>query len=84
MTNIIAQKATGYWWLRLVNGITHEFYAGIPDRKPFDIIPEFDCGDAWSVDACHRNDLPYPLDPTDDSFVLIPKADVVEVFFKPF
>ena len=84
MTNILAQKVTGSWWLRLANGITHEIHLGTPDGKPFDIIPEFDYGDAWSIDAGSRSDLHYPLDPTDDSFVLIPKKDVVEVFFKPY
>jgi len=72
---------TGYWHLRLANGMTHEFYAGTPEQHPFETIPEFDRGDNWSIDAVFRTDLPYPVDPTEDSFVLIPKKDVIEVYF---
>lgn len=84
MTNVIAKKPVGCWWLRLANGMTLQFYEGTPDQHPFDTVPEFDHGDTWSVDAGYGQDLPYPEDPSDNSFMLIPKRDVVEVYFQAF
>lgn len=79
-----AVKPTGDWYLRLTNNMDFSFYAGRPDQHPFETIPEFDRGDAWCIDAGGREDLPFPVDPTEDSFVLIPKTDVVDVYFKAY
>lgn len=74
----------GDWHVKLTNGMDLEFYSGQRDQHPFETIPEFDRGDAWSIDALGRTDLPFPVDPTEDSFVLIPKTDVVDVYFKAY
>jgi hypothetical protein len=75
---------TGDWHIKLSNGLDLAFWSGSPDRHPFESEPLFDRGDAWSIDACGREDLPFPVDPAEDSFVLIPKTDVVNVYFKAY
>lgn len=69
------------WFLKLKSGLIHSFYCGI-SVNPLELIPDFNQGECWCIDA-HDDEVlfdKYQRDPTDDSFVLIPKSDVLEVF----
>jgi hypothetical protein len=46
-------------------------------ENPLEVIPEFDQGDYWEIDF--QSDK-YKTSPNDDSFVLIPKIDVIDVW----
>jgi len=59
-------------------------YHSDDDANPLETIEDFDRGDAYSMDCREAVDARYPLDPEDDSFVLIPKADILRVWCEPF
>jgi hypothetical protein len=53
------------------------FYLSDTKKNPLEVIPEFDQGDYWEIDF--QSDK-YKTSPNDDSFVLIPKSDVIGVW----
>ena len=53
------------------------FYLSDNKVNPLEKIPEFDKGDYWEIDF--QSDK-YKTSPNDDSFVLIPKKDVIDVW----
>jgi hypothetical protein len=59
------------------------FYHGIRGNNPLTNIPDFDKGNYWSIDADGDDELKdfFEEDPDDDSFILIPKSDVLNVWF---
>lgn len=59
------------------------FYHGRENENPLETIPEFSRGKYWSIDNSSSEDLIdiYREDPEDDSFVLMPKKDVIRLWF---
>lgn len=69
------------WYIELKDGRQFCFYTTRDKEKnPLLEIEEFDQGENWSLDLLSDLEDEYPLDPEDDSFVLIPKNHVVRVF----
>lgn len=71
---------TGNWYVRLTDGNAYPFYHGIGVENPLEERDWFDRNDEWSLDIPELRDR-YPADPEDNSFVLVPKEDVEDVFF---
>ncbi len=46
-------------------------------------MDDFDRGNCWSIDRIPENEK-YEKDPEDNSFYLIPKEDIVEVWFEKY
>ena len=69
------------WYVELKDGRQFCFYHSKSNEiSPFVEVEEFDQGDHWSLDLANDLEGEYPLDPEDDSFVLVPKDHVVRVF----
>ena len=82
MTNIIGQ-----WCMKLKNGMEFGFYDDdISDVSPLDRIKGFDQGEYWEIDGGAYSKLfkTYATSQEDDSFVLIPKAEVLDVYFEKY
>lgn len=79
----VMSDPTGVWYIQLENGDEHEFYHGCEDENPLETVDEFDVGDNWSMDIPELQGE-RPEDPEDNSFVLIPKDAVADVFFRPY
>jgi hypothetical protein len=70
-------------FLETKEGIKHCFYSTTDKNEDvLNSIPEFNQGDYWSVDAGNNDEIQktYKTDPTDNSFVLIPKTSVIKVW----
>jgi hypothetical protein len=75
----------GSWFMLLRDGRKLGFYRDHVKKimvSPFERIKDFDRGDCWCIDMCGEENIGYPIDPEDDSFCLIPKSDVVQVYFE--
>ena len=70
------------WYMKTKDFDEFPFYYGEKgDGNPLENVSDFDNGDSWIVD-CSRIDDFYPTFPEDDSFALIPKNDVLKVWFE--
>ena len=75
------------WYLRTVSGVSHAFsQQGIDkDRvSPLETIPDFVFQEQYCIDAGGNEELfkQYPVFPEDDSFVLIPKGEIKDVWWE--
>lgn len=67
------------------DGTVFHFYRSKQNKvSPLHLIPDFDEGNYYSIDACGRDFLEgrFLPDNKDDSFVLIPKSEIKKVFVK--
>ncbi len=77
-------KTTGIWFLKTKDGEKYAFYHDHEENiSPLERIEDFDRGNCWSIDLIPENEK-YEKDPEDDSFYLIPKEDVTEVWFEKY
>ncbi len=77
-------KTTGKWFLKTKDGEIYDFYHDHEENiSPLERIDDFDRGDFWSIDIMDENEK-YNKDPEDDSFYLIPKDDIVDVWFEKY
>jgi hypothetical protein len=80
-------KPTGTWHIKTNKVDNHIFYHGYPDINPFYSINGFDQEDNWLIDSGSIESplkKVYDIYPDDDSFVLIPKDEVIKVWFTPY
>jgi hypothetical protein len=73
-----------YTWYIKTNDIKKfPFYLYHKNSNPLYDISDFDKGDNWSIDGGGDNTILknyYPEDPEDDSFYLIPKDEILDVW----
>jgi len=82
------ENERGLWYMQTKDVSEIRFYS-YKNRNPLTEIPEFDRGKYWCIDghdmSGEYDDLSeiyqQDLDGPDDSFVLIPKKDVLRVWF---
>jgi hypothetical protein len=83
-TKTTHMRSTGIWHIKTNKINDYKFYHGNADSNPFNTIKAFDKGDNWCIDAGgYSSSLKevYKTYSEDDSFVLIPKSDVLDVWF---
>lgn len=83
MVNVVV----GCWYMLLKNGMRFGFYHdGDAETSPLLRIKDFDCGDCWEIDADadEKSRSKFETSEDDDSFVKIPKAEVVKVYFQRY
>lgn len=77
-------KTTGIWFLETKDGEKYAFYHDYEeDTSPLERIDDFDRGNCWSIDLVSETEK-YERDPEDNSFHLIPKEDIVNVWFEKY
>ena len=74
-------KVNFLWCMKTKDFDRISFYFDVQNIKsPLETNPDFDGGGFWIVDCSDTTEDFYPEYPDDDSFVMIPKKDVIEVW----
>lgn len=77
-------KTTGKWFLKTKDDQVVAFYHDHEENiSPLERISEFDEGKFWSIDPVPELSG-YDRNPEENSFFLVPKIDVVEVWFERY
>lgn len=75
----MSKKQHNIWCLKTKDYDRIPFYLSDKQTNPLEEISEFDKGDCWEIDF--QSDK-YKTSPNDNSFVLIPKSDVIKVWYE--
>lgn len=70
------------WYIKTKEFDRIPFYLSDSTINPLEEIEEFDKGDYWEVDCRIDTGDFYKESPYDNSFVLIPKSDVIDVWYE--
>ena len=70
------------WYIKTKKLDRIPFYLSNSTINPMKKIEEFDKGDYWEVDCRIDTGNIYKESPYDNSFVLIPKKDVIDVWYE--
>ena len=79
---MVSANATKYmWYMRTKDFNEISFYRDHQNEiNPLYSISDFDGGDYWIIDCLDQTNGFYPEFPEDDSFCMIPKKDVINVW----
>ena len=78
-SKINESKLSYMWCIKTKDYERIPFYSSDKKVNPLERISEFDQGDYWEIDF--QSDK-YKTSTNDDSFVLIPKKDVIDVWYE--
>jgi hypothetical protein len=78
-TKIKESKIPYIWYIKTKDYDRIPFYLSDTMDNPLESIPGFNKGDYWEIDF--KSDK-YKKSQNDDSFVLIPKSDVIDVWME--
>lgn len=68
------------WYIKTTEFSKLLFYYTDDNVNPLQSDDLFSSGDCWSLDCAYETNGFYPEDPEENSFVLIPKKDVIHVW----